>query len=71
MPSRDGRGAPHHRHCRRRRQQFLRGAHHNVKEVAQTAEKLTAVSSELTNSVDSARTLVLDFDGAKRSHQGS
>jgi hypothetical protein len=34
-------------------------------EVAQTAEGLTTVSAEIATSVDSARTLVLDFEATK------
>ena len=33
--------------------------------IAQTADRLTGVSAELANSVDSARTLVLDFEATK------
>ena len=40
-------------------------------EVARTAESLTGVSSELASSVDSARTLVLDFDTTKYPRQNS
>ncbi len=39
-------------------------------QVAQTAESLTEVSSELASSVNSARTLMLDFEATKHPGQG-